>query len=72
MAGNSTCPHCGVRFQCGALASTPCACETPKLDAAVLAELRLCYTGCLCRACLVALATPIPAAAVGASDRPAP
>lgn len=55
---DDTCPRCGQAFHCGANDPTPCACCTLKLDAALLAELRQRYDGCLCLACLVALAQP--------------
>lgn len=58
MAGegqNSRCPRCGAAFHCGADDPSPCACVDLRLDAALLADLRLRYSGCLCLACLRAL-----------------
>jgi hypothetical protein len=50
------CPRCGGTFACGAAGPGPCACTTLSLDAALLARLRERYAGCLCLACLQALA----------------
>jgi hypothetical protein len=50
------CPRCGGGFHCGAADPGPCACTTIDLDAALLAELRARYTGCLCLPCLRQLA----------------
>jgi len=51
------CPRCGEDFHCGVNDAAPCACSTLKLDAAKLAALRAQYSGCLCVACLRALAS---------------
>ncbi len=51
------CPHCGSGFHCGVNDTEPCACSTLQLDAATLAELRQRYRGCLCLACLCAIAS---------------
>jgi hypothetical protein len=40
---------------CGIGGAQPCACSTVRLDAEVLAELRVRYAGCLCLNCLVSL-----------------
>lgn len=64
-AGPDRCPRCGGAFTCGAAGSAPCACTTVHLSAELQARLRQRYTGCLCLACLRALAA-------GASIDPAP
>jgi hypothetical protein len=56
MPDDDTCPRCGGAFHCGANDPAPCACTTIKLDATTLARLRERYGGCLCLACLAALA----------------
>lgn len=61
------CPRCGAAFHCGAADPGPCACETVRVDAATLAELRGRYSGCLCLRCLAGLA-----AAASALDRSRP
>lgn len=48
----SRCARCGGGFHCGAHDERPCACASLSLDAALLAELRRRYSGCLCLACL--------------------
>jgi hypothetical protein len=53
----STCPRCGGEFHCGVNDATPCDCTTITLSAALQAELRERYTGCLCRTCLRELAS---------------
>ena len=50
------CPRCGGAFACGAAGPGPCACTTLRLSAALLARLRERHLGCLCLACLQALA----------------
>jgi len=65
---NSRCARCGAAFHCGAADATPCACSSLKLDAATLAQLRASFTGCLCMACLSALART----AHGSSAAPPP
>jgi len=54
----ATCPRCGGAFDCGAAlpAATPCACAGVGLTPAQRAELRGRYEGCLCLACLQAVA----------------
>jgi hypothetical protein len=54
----ATCPRCGAAFECGAAlpAATPCACATVDLAPAQRAALRSRYEGCLCLACLQAVA----------------
>jgi hypothetical protein len=51
------CPRCGAEFGCGAgnLAKT-CACSALALTARRLAAIRESWAGCLCVACLIALA----------------
>jgi hypothetical protein len=56
VSGQERCPRCGGTFHCGAADPAPCACTTIDLDAALLAELRARYTGCLCLPCLRELA----------------
>jgi hypothetical protein len=56
MTSAAACPRCGGDFRCGAADAAPCACTTVSLDAAMLAQLRAQYTGCLCLACLRKLA----------------
>jgi len=46
------CPRCGGAFACGAARSAPCACTTVTLSAALQAQLRSQFQGCLCLACL--------------------
>ncbi|MBI1394482.1 MAG: hypothetical protein GC151_00770 [Betaproteobacteria bacterium] len=53
---SDTCPRCGARFRCGMQDTPPCACTTVRLTDVVLARLRERYEGCLCPACLRALA----------------
>ncbi len=53
------CPRCGGTFHCGAADpgdAGPCACTTLKLDEELLGLLRQRWRGCLCLACLAALA----------------
>lgn len=52
------CPRCGGGFTCGAAGPGPCACSTLVLSAALQAQLRQQYHGCLCLSCLQALARP--------------
>jgi hypothetical protein len=51
-ADNARCPRCGASFHCGANDTVPCVCNTLRLDAVALVDLRARYTGCLCLACL--------------------
>ena len=53
---DAVCPRCGGRFHCGVHDAEPCACTTIRLDATTLAALRARWSGCLCLACLAALA----------------
>jgi dihydroorotase len=53
---NARCPRCGGAFHCGVNDAQPCACTTLALTAAKLAALRKRFDGCLCMACLAALA----------------
>lgn len=55
-AGDVHCPRCGGGFHCGASDPGPCACTTLKLDAPLRAQLQQRWEGCLCLACLAALA----------------
>ncbi len=57
------CPRCGGAFLCGAAGPGPCACSTLTLSAALQAQLRQQYSGCLCLHCLQALAQAEQAAA---------
>ena len=50
------CPRCGSGLHCGVRDAAPCACTTVSLPAALQARLRERYAGCLCLACLRALA----------------
>ena len=59
------CPRCGGGFHCGANDPAPCACTGLKLDAALLAELRAQFKGCLCLDCLRELAAAREAATIG-------
>jgi Cysteine-rich CWC len=61
MAEPDTCPRCGAAFECGFDDPDPCPCTTLQLDAATLAALRQRYRGCLCLACLRAIAAQEPA-----------
>ncbi|WP_022979573.1 cysteine-rich CWC family protein [Ideonella sp. B508-1] len=54
------CPRCGGAFHCGVQDSTPCPCSTLTLSAELQAALRTRYSGCLCLACLKALAAGAP------------
>ena len=68
-APDDRCPRCGGAFHCGADDAVPCACSTVRLDTATLARLRQQFSGCLCVACLHAIAAgePLrPAASAGA------
>jgi hypothetical protein len=53
---NARCPRCGGPFRCGAADATPCACASLTLSPALLADLGLGYSGCLCLDCLRTLA----------------
>ncbi|WP_119354386.1 cysteine-rich CWC family protein [Azohydromonas sediminis] len=55
-APSDTCPRCGAPFHCGVHDDTPCACTTLQLDDALLMQLRVRFSGCLCLRCLSALA----------------
>lgn len=55
-AAPDRCPRCGGGFTCGAAGPGPCACGTLTLSDALQARLRQQYSGCLCLACLQALA----------------
>jgi hypothetical protein len=61
--GPSRCPRCGQPFHCGMNDAAPCACTGLRLGADQLAALRRTYTGCLCLACLAAVAAGEPLAA---------
>ena len=50
------CPRCGGGLHCGMAGPAPCACSSVRLAAHTLAGLRQRYSGCLCLACLTALA----------------
>ncbi len=51
-----TCPRCGAGFRCGAAGPAPCACTTVGLSAELRQQLAQRFEGCLCLACLQALA----------------
>ncbi len=51
-----TCPRCGKAFVCGAAGPAPCPCAGVTLSAALQAQLRRQYSGCLCLVCLSELA----------------
>jgi hypothetical protein len=55
-SAQSRCPRCGAAFHCGATDPVPCACTQVELSDVTLAQLRADYVGCLCLACLRALA----------------
>lgn len=57
---DTRCPRCGGGFHCGANDPGPCPCTGLKLTAELQAALRARYTGCLCLACLAALAAGAP------------
>jgi hypothetical protein len=50
------CPRCGGAFHCGVHDAAPCPCSTLTLSPALQAQLRQRWSGCLCVACLAALA----------------
>ena len=54
-AAEGRCPRCGRAFHCGMNDPVPCACTSISLAAALLAQLRERYDGCLCLACLAQL-----------------
>ena len=54
------CPRCGGAFHCGAADATPCPCGTLTLPPGLQAALRERWQGCLCLACLGALAAGAP------------
>jgi hypothetical protein len=56
------CPRCGGSFACGAAGPGPCGCTTVTLSEALQLQLRSQYSGCLCVACLRALADAEPSA----------
>ncbi|MDH5339450.1 MAG: cysteine-rich CWC family protein [Rubrivivax sp.] len=61
----SRCPRCRQPFHCGRDDVAPCPCAGPSLPPVLLAELRAAYDGCLCLACLRALAALSAAPAAG-------
>jgi len=50
------CPRCGATFHCGAAGPGPCPCAGIDLGAALQWRLREPFVGCLCLACLQAVA----------------
>ena len=60
MNADARCPRCGGAFHCGAQDAAPCACSTLTLAPELQAALRQRYEGCLCLACLQALAQGAP------------
>jgi hypothetical protein len=59
-AATDRCPRCGGGFHCGVRDTAPCPCTGIRLDAEQLVALRVRYDGCLCLACLRALAGGAP------------
>lgn len=57
------CPRCGGGFHCGAADAAPCPCSTLTLTPELQAALRERWQGCLCLACLKALAAGAPLSA---------
>ena len=55
-AAPDRCPRCGGGFACGAAGPAPCPCSELPLSAALQAQLRQQFSGCLCLACLTTLA----------------
>lgn len=53
---DSRCPRCGGAFHCGVKDAGPCACTALALTPELRAELAARFQGCLCLACLRALA----------------
>jgi len=51
------CPRCGATFHCGAAGPGPCPCAGIDLGAALQWRLREPFVGCLCLACLQAVAS---------------
>lgn len=68
------CPRCGAAFGCGAAGPAPCPCTAIALGADLQAALRDRFTGCLCPACLRALARGADVAPprTGGDDPPEP
>jgi hypothetical protein len=66
----SLCPRCGASFTCGAAGPGPCACAGIALGAALTAQLRQQYAGCLCPDCLRALAAAEAGTGRGAGTAP--
>jgi len=54
------CPRCGGAFHCGVADEQACPCTTVSLDAALQQRLRERFSGCLCIACLAAVARGSP------------
>jgi hypothetical protein len=55
---DATCARCGAAFHCGANDREPCWCAALHVEPLTLAQLAADLRGCLCPACLAALATP--------------
>ena len=70
LQASERCPRCGGGFHCGLNDAEPCACSTLQLDAAMLAELRSLYAGCLCLPCLRQIAAAHAPPLVAASNTP--
>ena len=51
------CPRCGGTFLCNAAGTGPCQCSTARLTDAVRASIAREFSGCLCIACLLEMAT---------------
>ena len=59
---NARCARCGGAFRCGIDDAGPCPCTALQLPPALLTQLAQRFTGCLCGACLLALAAEAKAA----------
>ena len=71
-AGADRCPRCGGGFHCGMDDAGPCPCTTVSLSPALQATLRQRFTGCLCLACLQALAAGAPELPGASAPAPQP
>ena len=69
---DSCCPRCGGAFECGAQGPGPCACQSVTLKPELQARLRQQFRGCLCLACLRALAAEPEGAQTGRPEGPPP
>ncbi len=53
---NAVCPRCGDGFHCGVADDAPCGCVAVALAPQARRDIAARYDGCLCIACLQALA----------------